>query len=114
MVSSVEKVLKEKQNEEEKHRAILIFEPFFFFSESNFQKLPAYLKKNIKEPVYLVTVFCDIESVKKWLGLLPIFKIVTRFIVKNKDILFSFLEQNYDGTLDELMEVTEKVKVNVI
>lgn len=113
---SLEKLLSGNLDENmPKQRALLIFEPFFFIENYEFklEKLSSKLKKTIKEPVYFVTIFTDITSIQAYLDLLPVFKLVTRFVVKNKLILDNFLEGNFEGSLGELTDAAAEVRVSV-
>lgn len=113
---SLENLLKGKRDENEpKQRALVLFEPFFFHKsyDFKFEKLSSELKKMIKEPVYFVTIFTDIPSIQAYLSLLPVFKLITRFVVKNKTILDNFLENKFEGSLGELMDSAAEVRVSI-
>ena len=108
-------VSKRDKEREGKIRAHVIYAPFFFKEDITFKldQLPSSLKREIKEPKYLLCIFTDYQSLKGWLNLLPIFKLIPIFIVSSKQELESSisdcLKSDGKNLNKELQKLLKKV-----
>lgn len=88
-----------EESENDITRADVIYCPFFFQEDIkfSFNKLPSHLKKKIKKPKYLICIFTDYPSLKSWLNLLPIFKMIPIFVTSGKKDLLHILDESFNN-----------------
>ena len=108
--STIEEILVNKNkstDQAEKVRAQIIYSPLFFKQDLifNLDKLPSSLKRSIRQPKYLLCIFTDYPTLKSWLNLLPIFKLIPIFIVSSKGNLIESMNHGIDGEAGNIEEM---------